>query len=93
MTIPDINRIAALSRIDLSGAEKLEFTSDLISLKEYADILAGLEVPEAPDYADGQTVSFARKDIPANFDALPIILGNAPELSEDGGTFAVPKSL
>lgn len=93
MIIPDIDRIAVLSRIKLSEDEKREFSFDLISLNAYADILSELDPPEAPDYYTGEAIPSARKDIPGASPAREIMLMNSPELSDDGKMIAVPKSL
>jgi aspartyl-tRNA(Asn)/glutamyl-tRNA(Gln) amidotransferase subunit C len=44
MTIDDVNKLATLSRIDMSDAEKQEFLANMESILKYVDTIKGATV-------------------------------------------------
>lgn len=92
LTRKDVDRIAALARLELSDAEKDLFVRQLAEVLEYADQIQAIDTTDVPPTShvlSRQTVERADRPHPglSNADAL----ANAPDPSPHTGLFRVPR--
>ncbi len=92
ITIKDVEHVAKLARLQLSEAEKEQFTEQLNAILQYAEQLNGLDTDDVPPTSHAMPlVNVMRED--ASRPSLPIdkVLLNAPD--EEDGQFKVPAVL
>lgn len=83
----DIEKIARLARLELTGDEAESFKKELEAVIGLAEKLS--ELPDLPETKKGK--SALREDIPGNCLSREELLSNAPEASENA--FAVPRAV
>lgn len=87
----DVQRIAALARLELTEAELDLFARQLTSILEYADSLQSVDTAGVEPYAGGVSGVPLREDVPVASLSRADALRNAPSADRDAGTFIVPK--
>lgn len=90
LTRADVQRIAALARLQLTETEVELFARQLTSILGYADSLQSVDTTGVPPYS-GSRASQLREDVPVASLSREDALGNAPGADADAGTFVVPK--
>jgi aspartyl-tRNA(Asn)/glutamyl-tRNA(Gln) amidotransferase subunit C len=94
LTRADVERIAALARLELTSDEITLFAGQLTAILAYADQVqqvdtSGVPVEAAPP--PGDTAS--RDDVPVPSCDRDILLGQAPAADRAAGLFKVPRVL
>ncbi len=91
ITIQEIEHLAKLSKLALSGEEKQRLTGEMQNILEFADKLAGLKTDADPTLFTAEGHNVFREDVVCP--SLPTvgILQNAPEA--DMECFVVPKTV
>ena len=92
LTIADVERIAALSQLELTAEEKVLFTRQLADILAYAEQVQAIDTSGVPATAHVHAhESTERADEPR--DSLPVAeaLANAPDPASDVGLFRVPR--
>jgi aspartyl-tRNA(Asn)/glutamyl-tRNA(Gln) amidotransferase subunit C len=92
LTIGDVERIAALSQLELTADEKELFRRQLADILAYAEQVQGIDTSGVPATAhvhgrDG----LERADDPRPSLSLSDVLANAPDPAVDPGLFRVPR--
>jgi aspartyl-tRNA(Asn)/glutamyl-tRNA(Gln) amidotransferase subunit C len=92
LTIADVERIAALSQLELTADEKELFRRQLADILAYAEQVQGIDTSGVPATAhvhdrDG----LERTDDPRPSLSLSDVLANAPDPAVDAGLFRVPR--
>ena len=92
LTIADVERIAALAQLELTGEEKQLFTRQLADILAYAEQVRAIDTTGVPATAHvhaGQRTE--RDDEPRP--SLPVedALANAPDADRQAGLFRVPR--
>ena len=92
LTTADVERIAALARLELTAEEKVLFTRQLADILAYAQQVQAIDTSGVPATAhvhvDQQT---EREDDPHDSLSLADTLRNAPDAAPDAGLFRVPR--
>lgn len=92
LTITDVERIAALARLELTDAEKALYTRQIGEILAYAEQVQGLDTTNVPPTAHvlsrhpTDRPDLARPSLPRE-----AALANAPDGSLDAGLFRVPR--
>jgi aspartyl-tRNA(Asn)/glutamyl-tRNA(Gln) amidotransferase subunit C len=86
-TIEDVEKIAKLSRLDLSDEEKEIFAQQFSSILDYFEVLNSAEVPEEMKDRDEHQLCIAREDVRENSPVAPSQF--SPYL--EGNYFKVPR--
>jgi len=92
LTIADVERIAALARLELTPDEKVLFTRQLADILAYAQQVQAIDtsgVPATAHVHTGQRTE--REDEPHDSLSLADALQNAPDAATDAGLFRVPR--
>jgi aspartyl-tRNA(Asn)/glutamyl-tRNA(Gln) amidotransferase subunit C len=92
LTRADVERIAALARLELSDAEKDLFVRQLTEVLEYAEQIQAVDTSGVPPTAyvlSNDQVD--RDDLPAPSLPNAAALANAPDPSPKGDLFRVPR--
>jgi aspartyl-tRNA(Asn)/glutamyl-tRNA(Gln) amidotransferase subunit C len=92
ITSNDVEHVAKLARLELSDAEKEQFTGQLNAILKYAEKLNGLDTDDVePTSHVLPIVNVMRPDVQR--ESLPVekVLLNAPD--EEDGQFKVPAVL
>lgn len=92
LTIADVERIAALARLELTPEEKILFTRQLADILAYAQQVQAIDTGGVPATAyvhTGQRPE--REDAPHDSLSLADVLRNAPDAATDRGLFRVPR--
>jgi len=90
ITREQVEHVALLSRLELTEAEKEQYTAQLNSILEYAAILAKLDTSQVDPMAHVLSLSNVfREDQVGNSLDRELVLQNAPERVE--GFFKVPR--
>ena len=92
LTVADVERIAALAHLELTGEEKLLFPRQLADILEYAQQVQAIDTSGVPATAHvhaGQRTE--RDDEPRP--SLPVAdaMATAPDANADAGLFRVPR--
>jgi aspartyl-tRNA(Asn)/glutamyl-tRNA(Gln) amidotransferase subunit C len=92
LTIADVERIAALSQLELTDDEKVLFTRQLAEILAYAEQVQAIDTSGVPATAhvharEGMERPDERRDSLSVADAL----ANAPDAAPDPGLFRVPR--
>jgi aspartyl-tRNA(Asn)/glutamyl-tRNA(Gln) amidotransferase subunit C len=91
-TVADVERVAALARLELTEEEKRLFTRQLADILAYAEQLQTLDTTGVPPMAHVHaTESSERPDEPRPSLPLAEALSNAPDTEHDAGLFRVPR--
>lgn len=92
LTVADVERIAALARLELTDAEKALYTRQLGAILEYAEQIQALDTTNVP--ATSHVLSRQPTDRPDDTSpSLPreAALKNAPDRAVEAGLFRVPR--
>lgn len=92
LTIADVERIAALAHLELTGEEKQLFARQLADILSYAEQLQAVDtagVAATAHVTAGQRAE--RNDEPRPSLAVDEALANAPDAARDAGLFRVPR--
>jgi aspartyl-tRNA(Asn)/glutamyl-tRNA(Gln) amidotransferase subunit C len=92
LTSTDVERIAALARLELTAEETDRFARQLTAILAYADQVQQVDtsgVGEPPASADSRT----RDDVPVPSLERDTILSQAPAADRAAGLFKVPRVL
>ena len=92
LTIADVERIAALARLELTSEETVLFTRQLAEILAYAEQVQAIDtsgVPATAHVHTGQPTE--REDEPHDSLSLADALQNAPDAATDAGLFRVPR--
>jgi aspartyl-tRNA(Asn)/glutamyl-tRNA(Gln) amidotransferase subunit C len=87
----DVARIAALARLELTGAELDLFAGQLGDFLEYARRIQDVDTNGVPPYASTLVSDALRDDVVAPSLSREDALRNAPQGDRAAGTFVVPK--
>jgi aspartyl-tRNA(Asn)/glutamyl-tRNA(Gln) amidotransferase subunit C len=94
LTRADVERIAALARLELTAEEVTLFAAQLTNILGYADQIQQVDtsnVPAASVTTPSETVF--RDDQPAGSLPRDLLLGEAPAADPAAGLFKVPRVL
>jgi aspartyl-tRNA(Asn)/glutamyl-tRNA(Gln) amidotransferase subunit C len=92
ITIKDVEHVAKLARLELSEAEKQQFTEQMNAILKYAEQLEQLNTDNVPPTSHAMPlVNVMREDEAKPSLPLEKVLLNAPE--EEDGQFKVPAVL
>ncbi len=92
LTIADVERIAALARLELTSEEKVLFTRQLADILAYAQQVQAIDTSGVPATAYVHTGQGAeREDEQHDSLSLADALQNAPDAATDAGLFRVPR--
>jgi aspartyl-tRNA(Asn)/glutamyl-tRNA(Gln) amidotransferase subunit C len=92
LTLADVERIAALSHLELTDEEKVLFTRQLADILAYAEQIQALDTSDVPGTAHINARAGAeRDDEPARSLTVEEALANAPDPASDAGLFRVPR--
>lgn len=92
LTLQEVEHIAELARLDLTGGEKERFTRQLSDILEYAARLQALDTSAIPPTSSVLPErSVLRPDEPVSGLPRAALLANAPQIEE--GQFRVPPVL
>ena len=92
LTIADVERIAALSQLELTEDEKELFRRQLADILAYAEQVQAIDTSGVPATAHVHEREGMERDDEAR-PSLPVAdaLANAPDAAPDGGLFRVPR--
>jgi aspartyl-tRNA(Asn)/glutamyl-tRNA(Gln) amidotransferase subunit C len=92
LTIEDVERIAALAHLELTGDEKVLFTRQLADILGYAEQIQAVDTAHVPATAHVHAADGAeRDDAPRPSLTVEDALSNAPDPAPDAGLFRVPR--
>lgn len=92
ITRSEVERIAALARLELSGPEADRMTAELETILGFVETLSGLDTEGVEPTAHAMSLATPlRPDEPAEPLDPALAMSNAPE--QDGFAFVVPKVL
>ena len=92
LTIADVERIAALAHLDLTGDEKTRFARQLADILDYAQQLQAVNTEGVPATAHVHAAAGAERDDAPRPSLTPQqAVANAPDANVDAGLFRVPR--
>jgi aspartyl-tRNA(Asn)/glutamyl-tRNA(Gln) amidotransferase subunit C len=92
LTIADVERIAALAHLDLSGDEKARFAKQLADILDYAQQLQAVDTAGVPATAHVHAIADAERDDAVRPSLSPRdAVANAPDAAVEAGLFRVPR--
>jgi aspartyl-tRNA(Asn)/glutamyl-tRNA(Gln) amidotransferase subunit C len=99
LTIADVERIAALAQLELTGEEKLLFTRQLADILAYAEQVQAIDTSGVPATAhvnsaertENSAQRTERDDVPRPCLSVEDALANAPDSAPGAGLFRVPR--
>ncbi len=92
LTVADVERIAALAHLELTGAEQQLFTKQLADILSYAEQLQAIDTTGVPATAHVQAAPRGeRDDEPRPSLTVEDAIANAPDGSAEAGMFRVPR--
>ena len=92
LTIADVERIAALSQLELTAEEKVLFTRQLADILTYAQQVQAIDTSGVPATAHMHArEGMERPDEPQDCLSVADALANAPDAAPDAGLFRVPR--
>ncbi len=92
LTIEEVERIAALARIELTSDKKTLFARQLAEILTYAEQLQQLDTSGVPATAQVHPqIQAEREDRPTPSLAVRDAIANAPDADSDASLFAVPR--
>ena len=92
LTRADVERIATLARLELTGDEAARFAEQLTAILAYAEQVQQVDT-SGVDAAAAATAVTARDDTPAPSLDRDLVLGQAPAADRTAGLFKVPRVL
>jgi aspartyl-tRNA(Asn)/glutamyl-tRNA(Gln) amidotransferase subunit C len=90
LTRTDVERIAALARLELTPGEVTLFADQLTAILAYADQIQQVDTSGIVVGVGGGTAP-GRDDVPAPSLDLNLVLGQAPAADRAAGLFKVPR--
>ena len=90
-TIEDVERVAALARVELTDAEKQTFTQQLADILAYAEQVQAVDTTGIQATAHVNPHDVERGDDPKPSLSVEDALANAPDPAPSGGLFRVPR--
>ena len=87
----DVERIAELARLELTGEELDLFTRQLGDILTYVEQIRALETTGVAPTSQVLNRPVDRDDVPAPTLSRPELLGNAPDAAVESGLFKVPR--
>jgi aspartyl-tRNA(Asn)/glutamyl-tRNA(Gln) amidotransferase subunit C len=90
LTRADVERIATLARLELTGDETARFAEQLTAILAYADQVQQVDT-SAVEMAAGESPAAMRDDVPAPSLDRDVVLGQAPAADRAAGLFKVPR--
>jgi aspartyl-tRNA(Asn)/glutamyl-tRNA(Gln) amidotransferase subunit C len=92
LTIADVERVAALARLDLTADEKTLFARQLDGILEYARQLQAVDTSGVPATAHvNARQQREREDEPCESLSQADAVANAPDANHEAGLFRVPR--
>ena len=91
LTRQDVQRIADLARLELSGDELDLFTRQLGDILTYVEQIRALDTSGVPPTSQVLNRQVDRDDVPAPTLSRAELLGNAPDAAIESGLFKVPR--
>jgi aspartyl-tRNA(Asn)/glutamyl-tRNA(Gln) amidotransferase subunit C len=91
LTLADVERIAALARLELTDAEKGLFVRQLAEVLEYAEQIEAVDTTGVPPTSQVLSSPVDRDDTPVPCLTNAEALANAPDPSRQTGLFRVPR--
>jgi len=92
LTLADVERIAALAQLELTGEEKQLFTRQLADILAYAERVQAIDPSGVPATAYVNAAQRTeRDDEPRPCLAVEDAIANAPDAAPDAGLFRVPR--
>jgi len=92
LTIADVERIAALAQLELTGEEKALFTKQLADILHYAEQVQAIDTSGVPATAYVNiSQRMERDDEPRPSLSTDDAIANAPDAAPEGGLFRVPR--
>lgn len=87
----DVERIAELARLELTGAELDLFTRQLGDILTYVEQIRALDTTGVAPTSQVMNRPVDREDVPAPTLTRAQLLGNAPDAATEAGLFKVPR--
>ena len=87
----DVQRIAELARLELTGDELELFTKQLGDILTYVEQIRALDTTGVAATSQVLNRPVDRDDAPAATLSRPELLGNAPDAAAEAGLFKVPR--
>jgi aspartyl-tRNA(Asn)/glutamyl-tRNA(Gln) amidotransferase subunit C len=91
LTVADVERIAALAYLELTGDEKQTFTRQLADVLNYARQLQAIDTTGVPATSHVTVQGAERADEPRPSLTVDEALANAPDAAPEAGLFRVPR--
>lgn len=92
LTLADVERIAALARLELTADEKALYARQLAAILEYAEQVQGLDTTNVPPTSHVLSRHPTdRSDVVQPGLPRDAALANAPDAARDAGLFRVPR--
>lgn len=91
LTREDVQRIADLARLELTGDELDLFTRQLGDILTYVEQIRALDTTGVAPTSQVLNRPVDRDDVPAPTLSRPDLLANAPDAAIESGLFKVPK--
>jgi aspartyl-tRNA(Asn)/glutamyl-tRNA(Gln) amidotransferase subunit C len=91
LTIGDVERIAALAHLELTGDEKRLFTKQLADILEYAQQLQAVDTSGVAATAHVNAAPRERDDETRPSLGIAEAVANAPDAAAEEGLFRVPR--
>ena len=90
LTRADVERIATLARLELTGDETTRFAEQLTAILAYADQVQQVDT-SAVEMAAPEAPATMRDDVQAPSLDREVVLGQAPAADRAAGLFKVPR--
>ena len=87
----DVQRIAELARLELTGDELELFTKQLGDILTYVEQIRALDTTGVAATSQVLNRPIDREDVPAPTLSRADLLGNAPDAATEAGLFKVPR--
>ena len=91
LTVEDVERIARLANLELTGEEKQLFTRQLADILAYAEQVQGVDTTGVPATAHVNAHGVERDDAPKASLTVSDAVANAPDGAPAAGLFRVPR--
>ena len=92
LTLQEVERIAALARIELTSDEKALFARQLAEILTYAEQLQQVDTSNVPETTQMHPqLQAEREDEPVPSLSVDDAVTNAPDADRDQGLFTVPR--
>jgi aspartyl-tRNA(Asn)/glutamyl-tRNA(Gln) amidotransferase subunit C len=90
LTRADVERIATLARLELTGEETARFAEQLTAILAYADQVQQVDT-SAVEMATAAVPTDGRQDVPVPSLDRDVVLSQAPAADRTAGLFRVPR--